>query len=460
MLKTKPVSDDHRGNKPRVGLALAGGGPLGVIYEIGAVLALDEALEGVDFNDLHVYVGVSAGAAVASALANGFSPAKLCRVFVNNESVAFPLDPQHFLRPALRLYMEGLKAVPGLFWEAVTSFIKNPSDRTLLAALSILSRAVPSGVLDNEAIRQFLAKLYSSRGRTDDFRRLKRKLFIISTNLDTGEIVKFGARGCNQVAISKAVQASTALPGLYPAVEIDGQYYIDGGVKKTVHASTALDEGADLLFCVNPLVPFNARLAKSVGQKKLEHMVDGGLPVVMTQTFYAIIYSRMKIALSRYATDYPDKDVILFEPNSADTQMFFSNVFSFANRLTVCEHAYQTVRRDLLARKDELAPLLARHGIRLRLDVLTDQNRHFDSNLEVPPEVNRLAMLQNPVTNQLSDVLDDLTAWVAERQQARAKAEQALAEAARGEIPQPVRLPRPAQPAVGTIEPVRYATSR
>ena len=37
---------------PRVGLALAGGGPLGSIYEIGALTALAESLDGLDLNDL------------------------------------------------------------------------------------------------------------------------------------------------------------------------------------------------------------------------------------------------------------------------------------------------------------------------------------------------------------------------------------------------------------------------
>ena len=45
--------------RPRIGLALAGGGPLGGIYEIGALLALADSLEGLDLNDLDVYVGVS-----------------------------------------------------------------------------------------------------------------------------------------------------------------------------------------------------------------------------------------------------------------------------------------------------------------------------------------------------------------------------------------------------------------
>src|SRR5436190_21118677 len=40
----------HRTARPRVGLALPGGGPLGGIYEIGALLALTGSLDGVDLN--------------------------------------------------------------------------------------------------------------------------------------------------------------------------------------------------------------------------------------------------------------------------------------------------------------------------------------------------------------------------------------------------------------------------
>ena len=57
----------------KIGLALAGGGPEGAIYEIGAIRALDESIEGLDLNDLQIYVRVSAGAFIASCLANNLS---------------------------------------------------------------------------------------------------------------------------------------------------------------------------------------------------------------------------------------------------------------------------------------------------------------------------------------------------------------------------------------------------
>jgi NTE family protein len=413
MLQTRPIDNRKAKDRPCIGLALAGGGPLGVIYEIGAIHALEEALEGVAFNHLDVYVGVSAGAAVASALANRFSTAKITRIFIRTESRVFPLDPEHFLRPAFDQYIKGLSKIPGLSKDAFIKFITNPQDWSLVGALSVLSRAVPTGFLNNDHIDHFLGKLYSSRGRSNDFRKLKCRLFVIATNLDSGEAVKFGSPGNNHIPISKAVQASTALPGVYPPVEIEGRYYVDGALRKTLHASTALNAGADLLFCINPIVPFNANLTKtSPLDKKFETLYEGGLPVVMSQAFHALIHSRMAMGMSKYKTLYPNKDVILFEPNTGDAKIFYTNVFSFANRLRVCEHAYQTTRQDLLARRDDLETLFARYGITLRTDILENKSLHFDSNLHIPELVTRQARLQNPITNQLSDTLDELQEWL------------------------------------------------
>jgi NTE family protein len=60
--------------------------------------------------------------------------------------------------------------------------------------------------------------------------------------------------------------------------------------------------------------------------------------------------------------------VVLFEPNSDDAEMFFTNMFSYASRRRLCEHAYQKTRIELYRRRHELGPILARHGIRIRLE--------------------------------------------------------------------------------------------
>ncbi|MFM7461347.1 MAG: patatin-like phospholipase family protein, partial [Burkholderiales bacterium] len=52
--------------RAKIGLALAGGGPLGAMYEIGVLMALDEALDGLNLNEMDVYVGVSAGSFISA----------------------------------------------------------------------------------------------------------------------------------------------------------------------------------------------------------------------------------------------------------------------------------------------------------------------------------------------------------------------------------------------------------
>ena len=62
---TAPARTRRHGARA-VGLALAGGGPLGAIWEIGALCALEEALVGVDFTRMDGYVGISAGGFIAA----------------------------------------------------------------------------------------------------------------------------------------------------------------------------------------------------------------------------------------------------------------------------------------------------------------------------------------------------------------------------------------------------------
>jgi hypothetical protein len=285
-----------------------------------------------------------------------------------------------------------------------------------MGSFGILGKALPTGVFDNHAIREFLRRVFNEPGRTDDFRKLDKQLFSVATDLDTGESVRFGGPGLDHVPISKAVQASAALPGLFPPVRIGGRYYVDGALKKTLNASVALEAGAKLVLCVNPLVPFDANLAKSRAganqQSRMKKLIEGGLPAVLAQTYRAVIHSRMHVSLANYVTQYKDADVVLFEPRSDDAEMFFTNIFSYATRRQVCEHAYQRTRKDLLKRHFELEAILKKYGISLNLDVLRDEKRTLDQGLfrrtRNLPREERL----HGATLDLSDAVADLERWV------------------------------------------------
>jgi NTE family protein len=408
MLLTQRTHQKEKSGGPKIGLALAGGGPLGGIYEIGALLALNEALDGLDFADVDVYLGVSSGSFVAATLANGITVEEMARLLVRRRGRPYRFDPGVFLQPNFLEYLRRASLVPGLLFDGVFRFARSPLKNGLLESLSGLSKAIPTAVFDNRPIERFLADLFSNRGMTNDFRKLRPKLLIVGVDLDTGEAVRFGSTGHDDIPISRAVQASTALPGLYPPVRIGDRYFVDGGLKRTLHASAALDEGVELLFCVNPLVPYDASVAPRGNDRKHDSLAEGGLAVVLSQTFRALIHSRMKVGMAKYESSYVDRDVVLFEPDTGDSKMFFTNVFSYAHREMVCQHAYRTTRRDLWARRRSLRPILKRHGITINEASLRDGERHFTSALTRRPDPMRLGSYKNAVTNRLDMVLNRL----------------------------------------------------
>ena len=78
----------------------------------------------------------------------------------------------------------------------------------------------------------------------------------------------------------------------------------------------------------------------------------------------------MRVGMERYAREFPDADVVLFEPAQDDEVMFFANMFSYADRRRLAEHAYRHTLAELRRRAGELEPILARHGVELDRAVL------------------------------------------------------------------------------------------
>lgn len=375
MLTIEPRRRRGQGGR-KLAIALAGGGPLGAFYEIGALHALSEAIEGRELTDFDVYVGVSSGSLVAAGLANGFDTTTLGRIYITDESTLFPFSPGTLLHPAFGEYARRVGQIPGVLVDIARQYARDPLANGWAAGLSALGRIVPTAVFDNEPLREHLQSIFNVEGHTDDFRKLRARLYVVATNLNTGESVHFGGPGRNKIEISRALLASCALPGLYRAVEIDGQYYVDGALVRTMHASLALEEGCDLVICINPLVPFDSSRRPS---RHHANLANEGLPVVLGQTFRSLIYSRMKVGMATYGARFPDADTLLLEPDRHDERLFFANVFRYSERQRLADHAYRRTRRDLLAQADALAPVLERRGLRLNLKVLRDRSRSFTS---------------------------------------------------------------------------------
>ncbi len=402
-----PVHIKRPSGRPRIGLALAGGGPLGAIYEIGVLCALEEAVPGLDLNALDGYVGVSAGALVAAGLANGMTPRQLFNAFIENDGPRGDIvRPGVFVRPAVAEFASRLAQLPTLMLQAGMGLALR--QRNLLATLEHLARVLPTGLFSHAPVQAQVQRLLAAPGRSNDFRQLQRRLVLVATDLDSGETAPFGLPGWDHVPISEAAAASAALPGLFTPVPINGRWYVDGALKKTLHASVLLDMGLDLVLCLNPLVPFDAGrtrrhrvLGKTVAP--IPQLVDGGLPLVLSQTFRTLIHSRLELGMKGYEASHPGTDILLFEPRHSDPEMFSANTFAYGQRRQLAEHAYQSTRADLRSRRGTLAQCLQRHGLALDTAVLDDPDR-------------RLAQRRQPVANtragralrRLDEVLDDL----------------------------------------------------
>ena len=396
------------GKRSKVALAMAGGGPLGAIYEIGALTALSEALDGVDLNHLDMYVGVSAGGIIGAGLANGITPREMCRMFIESDESEQPFDPSILTQPAFGEYWARLQHLPPLLARATWHYLTNRRGQGMFESFQRLTRVIPTGVFSNQGLLDFLTRTFTQPGRSNDFRTLKTKLYLVATDLDSGTAIEFGAPGYDHVPIAHAAAASSALPGLFPPVEIDGRSYLDGALKRTLHASVALKEGADLVLCLNPIVPYDDRLAPGGSAR---HLVEGGLPAVLSQTVRAVVHSRMEIGMRQYADDYRHADVLLFQPHRADADLFFTNMFSYASRRRLCEHAYQKTRADLWERRHELQPVLARHGISLNLELLKERGLTLVKNAATPASAAAWLPV-SAILARLADGVEDMERYV------------------------------------------------
>ena len=351
-----------RKRKSRVALVCAGGGVTGAIYEIGCLRALEEVLDR-SATDLDLYVGVSGGAFVTSLLASGVSPREMYDEATSRTrsplgvtaSPLYRLGPGEFLRRSLR--------APAVITRALLAALKGSEGRNLADLAWSLFELLPSGLLDTSGIQEYLERFFASRGREDRFDALNHELFVVAVDLDNGEAVAFGEEGHREVKVSQAVQASTALPGLYRPVRLNGRDYVDGGVKKTAHINLAIRHGADLVICINPVVPV---LNDTENGGLRGHLSNRGVTFVLDQVLRIMLHGRMAYGLERYQAEHPEVDILLLEPDRADLRMFSYNLMKYSARREVAEHGYRSTLATLTSQKARFTRVLRKHGLRLK----------------------------------------------------------------------------------------------
>jgi predicted acylesterase/phospholipase RssA len=376
----------RRRERSKSALVLGGGGFTGGVYEIGALRALDLLSVNSTVNQFDVYVGTSAGSLVASAVANGVTPEEMMRVIVQQVPTPFPdVRVGSLLRPNYAEFLTKGLLIPWRVAKLIRSLVRDLGQVSAVDIVVGLAETLPSGMYTSDGVESYVRKILSDPDRTDDFRLLQNELYIAATDLDTCERIVFGAEDWDDVPISKAVSASTALPMLYRPVKVKDRELIDGGMVSTTNLDIAVEAGAKFVVVVNPLVPyvndFEKRIPTITGSRA-RRVSDMGFPQIGYQTFKLLAYQRLHEMARRWEERYPGVDIILIEPEPNDELMFQTSVMNYTSRVDIARHGFQSVTLKLAHDYARFKRICARHGIEISATRVRKVVKHFEAERE------------------------------------------------------------------------------
>lgn len=176
-------------NKQNIGYALSGGGARGFAH-LGALKALEERNLKPD-----IIAGTSAGALAGVLYADGFAPDEICDMFKHTK---------------FKQFVELTFPTSGLFR--------------------------PTG------LHSFLKK--NLRAKT--FEELQIPFTAVATDWEKAVSVSFSEGD----KLIESVVASCCVPLIFSPIDVDGRYYVDGGIFKNLPASTIRDK-CNILFGIN-----------------------------------------------------------------------------------------------------------------------------------------------------------------------------------------------------------------
>ncbi|MGI8512322.1 MAG: patatin-like phospholipase family protein [Solirubrobacteraceae bacterium] len=372
----------RRAKRSKTALVLGGGGFTGGVYEIGALRALDLLSVNRTVNQFDIYVGTSAGSFVAALAANGVTPEEMMRVV--NRQVPTPfrdVDLDQLLRPNLVEFATSLAKLP-LRAAGIARTLAGSLGRDFSAVDVALEFAdlLPSGLYSGAGVESYMRTVLSDPDRTDDFRLLEPELYLAATDLDTCERIVLGAADWDDIPISSAVRASTALPMVYKPVELKDRELVDGGIVSTTNVDIAVEAWAKFVVVVNPLVPYVNDFTKTVstlrGPRK-KRVSDMGFPQIGYQTFKLLAYQRLHEMAKHWEERYPGVDIVLIEPEPNDELMFQTSILNFASRVDIARHGFESVTLKLSEDYEHFRKVCDRHGIEISATRVRKVVKHF-----------------------------------------------------------------------------------
>jgi NTE family protein len=217
-------------------VVLGGGGSTGVAWEIGVLMGLAEA--GLDVLGADAYIGTSAGSIVTTQLLAGPGIEALF-AHARQPIDAAPTDLDF--------------AAVSASWAVAAAGATSAEDaRARIGRLALAAATMPP-----EQRRAEIAALLPVRDWSDD------RQVVTAVSATTGAFHTFTAR--SEVDFVSAIGASCAVPGVWPPVEIDGEYFMDGAVRSPTNAGVAAGH-AKVLVIAPALPALGGGVARELGR--------------------------------------------------------------------------------------------------------------------------------------------------------------------------------------------------
>lgn len=351
----------------RLALVLGGGGILGAAWEIGILKAIEDRVGAETLRDsVDLLVGSSAGSFVASWLAHGVSPSDLYAALSEPDGTPwFPVGDIYRVDVG-RLVRGGFAVVGGMLGAALRPLLRGRITPPLDVFRAGLDR-LPAGFLRIEPLARRTAALFAERGLADDFAATATPLLVPALDIDRGQRVLFGARAAherrglpllpdaprNDPPISLAVTASSAIPRLFGAVDVNGAHCVDGDIGGAMHVDAALDMGARRVLAISPVVA--SCLPAADGSDACRPVSGAGLGVLLDQCSRIEQEAAVLHAVDAARLRWPAADIVLLRPRR--DMMPAADSMSFEGHRDVLRAAHEGLAqldRAVLARLDAL----------------------------------------------------------------------------------------------------------
>lgn len=344
----------------KTALAASGGGITGIYFELGALKCLEDCISpGV--GGLDMYFGISAGAVVSGILSAGYSVDELMAAIAGVPGGRIPpLDLQLFRLSHLNWkdMAQRMLAASDIFWHAAYELVWHrtlPSFNDLV--LDYTSLVGPP--FRSDRFEQVLRGILERSPARNDFRRLAKPLYIGASDQDARRHVVFGSEGRVHVPISVAVQGSVAVNPAFSAVEIEERFYEDGAVTRTSNFVEAIERGADLVFILDPFVPYVSQVVGTAHRRGVLYNID--------QDIRSLSYTRFENAREWVLRKNPHVSTYTFLPSNRVRRLLSMNPMDHRPFLAIWRGAYLSTFERLKRVLHRLRGDLEVHGFRFEL---------------------------------------------------------------------------------------------